>query len=204
MSYISYISFPSKIEHFALPDDEGAKINESGVYCVTERYLGYEKNIYIFLSAGSSRDDICIEFYEDTDNAAFTNCFINPFIFRFDLESMPNSDERYFEIVRGDLDNESKISLQNKIHAEEEFWQRQGLHGFLHHILSEGEFVEIYTGWEAWGDYNFGPPSIESCINLDDLLNYEIVKSLRDIMSSAGSSKGGQKLKIFKAADSDK
>ena len=168
MSYISYISLPKRPKTHPSTSDKSIGIMNSG-----------------------------IGFWDDMNSVIFTECFKNPFVFGFDLEEMPGSYEQIHKIHFGKLEREAKEIEIKKIHEEEEIWQRQKLYEFLHHVLIIGEFAEIFTCWDS-DDFNFGPPSTECKIDLEDLLNYETVKCLGYAMCPPGNTEDGHKLTVYR------
>jgi len=207
MSTILYISLPKKPTSQPIDSSDAYTISKSGIYRLSDYSQGYH---YEYKSLNSPEYDGGVGFWEDRICATFNQCFINQFVYELSLGDMPGSHEKIASIVYKDkkLDRETKEFEINKLHEEDELWLRQRLYEFLHYVLDVGEFVEIYAGWDGiscvdivCGDfegYFFGPPTTEFTINLEDILNYEIVKRLWEVISYKSDSEGGHKLTIHR------
>ncbi|MCL2571929.1 MAG: hypothetical protein FWE11_05955 [Defluviitaleaceae bacterium] len=197
MSVISYFSLPRKPKAMPFQYGDKRKINEPKIFSLPDATNGYH---YIYNTSSNFRDDDNhdIGFWEDGNIAVFNKCFRNPFIYRFSFGDMPGSLKKIDSIFFGDndLDSEAKNAKINEIHEACDLWLRQVLYKFLYHALEVSEFVEIYVGWEAWGDYNFGPPSTEFFISLEDVLNVNTVKNLGEAIYNQPFSEGGHRLVI--------
>jgi len=172
MSYMTYISFPQKFAPHPLSEYEQRE-KSAGLYHYTCMNL---RDVYVYWPFNSDIESSSCITFTDKYSASFKDCFINPFIYVLYQGVMPGYLERLHALFQTS-DNEINAQehtrkLTKKLNEECSAWMRQLLHDSLHHILSTGDFVEIYTVWFDGSDtkMDFGPPAIEHIITLDDVL----------------------------------
>ena len=197
MSFVDYISLPSKPKVPPLSDFENSE-KKAGLYhgkgCYQNNY--YEYYMYLF-SDSSPTDNENLAFSEQIKVAMFKDCFKNPLVYGFSSGMIPGFRDQFDEIVHGGIFNEEtrKIELE-KLYDRLDYWQRQMLYETVDSILDIGEFIEILTVITNHVDFNYGPPTSERTISLEDVL------TLKQIMHHPEypNIKGGYKLTIIKTS----
>ncbi|MCL2400933.1 MAG: hypothetical protein FWC91_14475 [Defluviitaleaceae bacterium] len=152
MSIIEYISFPRTLETFY----------QSGV-------KGREKEFGMDISE-STPWGINIWIMDNEEGATFKNCFKNTFIYGFAIALSQDYYEQRSNIILGGLGDEIIEQELKKIDDIADTLRDKTLYNFLNKILNPGEFVEIYTTWHDHINFNFGSPTTERTINLEEIL----------------------------------
>ncbi|MCL2400916.1 MAG: hypothetical protein FWC91_14390 [Defluviitaleaceae bacterium] len=177
MSIIAYVSFPKKLKAFRLSDIIGRE-KEFGINYDTNNL---RKDIFLFPEVSPWDSNFIIT---DKREAIFTKCLNNLFIY----ELHGNLPREYYcqraEIIQNNKDDEIKKLERNEL--EERWWlvRNKLLHDFINDNLIIGEFVEIYTTWHDHVNFNFGPPTSEDTIDLEDVLNMPLPRTSLKIDTS--------------------
>ncbi|MCL2400915.1 MAG: hypothetical protein FWC91_14385 [Defluviitaleaceae bacterium] len=151
MSIIKYISFPRELEPFYLL---GPKGQEEKFGIDISKPTPWEVDIFII----------------DKVEAIFNDCFKNSFIYDYSLTLSENYYDQIIAISQGGLDNEIIDQKLDSMYKKRQELLDQTLYNFLNKILNPGEFVEIYTTWLDHDNYNFGPPTTERIMGLEEIL----------------------------------
>jgi len=127
------------------------------------------------------------------NKALFKNCFKNPFIYEFHVETPDYYSKQRMAIARRHIERKTIGGYLDDREINQElyiYWNKgqslrnQILHKYLSDNLNAGEFVEIYKSWIEEEDERgiiFSPPTSETVINLDELLNLPYpMETLRD------------------------
>jgi hypothetical protein len=107
----------------------------------------------------------------DKKNATFKNCFKNPFVYEYCVDTPRVYTLARSKIVQSDLDEATKeIELEK---SGNEIWSshKQRQYDFISKHLNAGEFVEIYTEEVHGTNFNLGPPETECAMTLEELLD---------------------------------
>ncbi|MCL2400595.1 MAG: hypothetical protein FWC91_12730 [Defluviitaleaceae bacterium] len=151
MSIIKYISFPRELEPFYLL---GPKGQEEKFGIDISKPTPWEIDIFIM----------------DKRDAVFNDCFKNSFIYGYSLILSEDYYDQRNAISQKNLENETKRQELELLHQKGLNLRDQTLYNFLNKILSLGEFVEIYTTWHDHINFNFGPPTTERTMSLEEIL----------------------------------
>ena len=162
MSYITYISFPKKLNAFRFSDIKGRE-KELGIHYDT---TGYRPYTFLFPNAPPDQSNIVIM---DKRGSVFKDCFANSFIYEFRVGLPQKFSCRKLEIIQSNLDDETKNRKLEKIALEEGLMFQQIQYDFFNKHLDVGEFVEIYDTWHDHENFSFVGPAIkEEVVTLED------------------------------------
>ena len=177
MSIMRYISFPRElikhqVSYIKFDDEDGFRID-------TDAKEDWDKDLPVI----KGRIDGRFSIWDIIGRAVFKNCFKNPFIYEFHAEAPDYYYKQRMDIVRKHMGRKAiDRCLDDKAMNQElyVYWnkgqslQNQVLYKYLYDNLNVGEFVEIYKSWIEKEDERgiiFSPPTSETVINLDELLN---------------------------------
>jgi len=132
-------------------------------------------------------DDGVVWIYEN-EVATFENCFLNPYIYNYRVEIVDNFAEEKMKIIEeffkeeklhGQLDKDAMDRKLEKYRVIENRKYLKILHSFINDNLVGGEFAEICTLWTDHVNSNYGSPTSQENIDLDDYPNIPVqIRSL--------------------------
>lgn len=180
MSIMKYISFPRELSNHHV---SYVKTWEEGEFRINPDVVDRCWDVEV-LPVIEGQIDGCITFWGLIGSTFFNNCFVNPFIYEFLVETPEYFHEQKDAIIdkyhREEKSTGSRLDYNAmdqelyKYWNKEQLLQNQVLCKYLHDNLNNGEFIEIYESWIEEEDERgliFGPPTSEIVIILKELLN---------------------------------